>query len=557
MTSGAESPFRSPTAYRLTLLVALGVYGVLTVAASRTHLDRINPDAVSYLRHALYLTEGRLYDSISGYWSPVLSWCTAPLMAAGMEGLHAARVVLAMWGVVLIVAAYAVIRRWTSLPAGLAMVALVLVAETTVRWATTVFPDIIMAACLMGYCAVLLRADFAERRSLQVLCGVWAGVAFLGKAYALPFFVVHFPVSLALLYRLPPRVSEPGRGTTSVPRLSRVWMMGMVGFLTVSLPWIVALSVKYRQPTFGLVGPINHAIIGPDFSPTHGLWSPVAGRVTQWEIPESRDYEFWSPLDSAAHFKHQVDYSWQTVKRIRTSLARFDYLSLSLALLAIAPFLMYALGRSRELVKSAWVVGTIAVFCSGYPFVYFTYRYTYPFLKPLFVVASFQFAFVLGQRIRETGPLSLPARELLRWALLLLLTLSFSAQINLPFEPYTVMESGGTRFNDVTVDSRPHRELAARLGGASGRGPIASTLYWAGIYVGYYADRPFLGSPDCRTVEACNVELRGRDVGTFLVDRRWELADEFRYRSGWTLEMTVEPVPGEVVDVYTPSSSTR
>ena len=116
------------------------------------------------------------------------------------------------------------------------------------------------------------------------------------------------------------------------------------------------------------------------------------------------------------------------------------------------------------------------------------------------------------------------------------------------------MEPDGTPFNDVTVDSGPHRALATWLASASGQGPIASTLHWAGMYVGYYADRPFLGSPDCRTVESCNAELGERGVGTFLVDRRWDLAEDFRARSGWVLEMTVEPVPGEIVDVYTPDA---
>ena len=37
--------------------------------------DQINTDGVAYIRHAQYLSEGRFAQSVSGYWSPLLSWC--------------------------------------------------------------------------------------------------------------------------------------------------------------------------------------------------------------------------------------------------------------------------------------------------------------------------------------------------------------------------------------------------------------------------------------------------------------------------------------------------
>jgi 4-amino-4-deoxy-L-arabinose transferase-like glycosyltransferase len=547
---------RSPTGFRLALSIALAAYAARVTVESIRHRDWINPDAVSYLRNALYVTEGRIQDSISGYWSPLLSWCTAALMALGMQDLYAARVALALWGAVLVAATYVLIRRFTSLKPGLALLALLLVAESTVTWATTIFPDVILAACLMAYGATLVRSDFAERRSVQLLCGAWAGAAFLGKAYALPFFAVHLPLSLALLHRIP-AIGDGRAGERPVParRLASIWLCTTIGFAALCVPWIAALSIKYHRLTFGDVGRINHAVIGPDHPERHGLWEPVAGRVTDWEIPESRDYVYWSPFDSLESLEYQSRYTWSTARKIRASLAEFDYFSLALTFSIIAPFLTYALDRRREFFQASWVLATIAVLCSGYAFVYFTYRYTFPFLKPLCIVAAFQLTCVVGQRLREVRRPGMGTRGgvALARALTALLALSFAAHVNYPFVPYTVEEPNGTPFDDVTIDSGPHRALAERLRQAGCRGPIASTLYWAGMYVAYHAGDSFLGSPECTTVAACESELARRDVGTFLAGRDWALAESFRESPRFRLEFSVEPVAGEWVDIYVPA----
>src|SRR3954471_11186652 len=73
-------------------LLPLLVYVAIAAPMAVVNRERINPDAVAYIRRGIYLARGDFYHSVSGYWSPLISWCIAPLVAGGMDGLHAARV---------------------------------------------------------------------------------------------------------------------------------------------------------------------------------------------------------------------------------------------------------------------------------------------------------------------------------------------------------------------------------------------------------------------------------------------------------------------------------
>jgi 4-amino-4-deoxy-L-arabinose transferase-like glycosyltransferase len=513
------------------LLVALGAYAAFEIPAAAANADRINPDAVCYLRNALYWTQGRFLDALSGYWSPMLSWCVAPLLMMKADALHAAYLVLALWGALLVVASWWMLGRLGEIPAWLQIVAMVLVAESVVTWSATAFPDVILAAGLMAYAAAALSPRLFEGRAGAIVAGVLAGLAYLGKAYGFPFFLVHWPATVALFaWR---------RGVPRNRALATA-ITGAVAFGAVALPWAVALSVKFKTPTYGLSGGINHAIIGPNDDKRDELWEAIPGRVTVWEIPETRRYRAWSMFDDRASFVHQVSYSWRTLKEIRGTLQRFDALGIGLVLVLLGPFVAAALARPREEIDRAlWAAMTVLIYALPFAFVYFTYRYTAPWLKPLTIL----FALTLTWRIAER--LSRP----LAAGLVAGVVASFLAHANVPFTPYTVEEPGGTSFDNVTVDSTPHRGAADRLRAAGIGGPIASTGYWAGMYIGYFLDAPFVGSPAGTTPRACEEELEARGVQTFVMDRTWRFAPAFAQNPGWRTAATIHTLSGEVWDV--------
>jgi hypothetical protein len=530
------------------LLIALAVYGIEAVWAHATYRDWINPDAICYARNALYWTQGRYADAVSGYWSPLLSLCVAPFVAAGFDALHAAAAVVAVWGGLLVFATWLLIRRLGILPTWLALAALVLTAEATVRWGATIFPDVILAASLMLAAAVFADAGVVERRGVQLAAGALGGVAYLGKAYGLPFFLVAAPISLAVLHG--PWLSEDAAAgrRDAWKRLGRAWAWTMVGFVLVAGPWVVALSIKFQTPTIGLVAKINRAVIGPREAERTELWTPVPGRVTGWEIPETRRYGYWSPLESVSSFRWQVRYSWNILKQIRGSLARFDWLSIGLTLTVLSPFLALLLDDRRLLRFAVWNAAVWAVYCGGFAFVYFTFRYTTPFLKPLAVVGALAFAERAGAAI-ATAARPLRAERWARPALVGLVIVSFAAHANVPFTPYIVEEPGGTPFDDVTVDAGPHRALARRLAEAGASGPIAANAYWGGMFTAYFMDAGFVGSPAGEDWSPIAAELATVGARTFLVDPAWPLAGVIAGDPHWRL-LVRENAAGQAIDVY-------
>jgi hypothetical protein len=529
------------------LLIALVAYGVEAGWAFGAYRDWINPDAVCYARNALYWSQGRLGDAVSGYWSPLLSLCVAPLLATGFDALHAAAAVLVVWGAVLVGATWLLIRRLALLPTSLALVALILTAEATVRWGATIFPDVILAASLMLVAAVLAGPRVLERRRVQLVAGVLGGIAYLGKAYGLPFFLVAAPLSLLALHGPWAGEATSDRGA-AWRRLRKAWAWIMLGFVLIAGPWVVALSVKFHTPTIGLVAKINRAVIGPREVERNELWKPVPGRITVWEIPETRRYGYWSPLESASAFQWQVRYSWNILKQIRASLARFDWLSLGLALTVLGPFLALLLDDRRLLRFTVWNAAVWTVYCGGFAFVYFTFRYTTPFLKPLAIVGSLALADRLGAAL-ASAPRPLRADRWARPVLIALVVGSFAAHANVPFTPYIVEENGGTAFNDVTVNASPHRALARRLTEAGASGPIAANAYWGGMFTAYFMEAGFVGSPAGNDWQAVRAELASVGARTFLVDPAWPLAGAIAGDPEWRLSAR-EIAAGQAIDVY-------
>ena len=311
----------------------------------------------------------------------------------------------------------------------------------------------------------------------------------------------------------------------------------------VSGPWVAALSWKYGHPTFGLVGAINHAIIGPGDFARDELWQAVPGRITVWEIPETRQYGYWSPFESGENFHHQASYAAGTARLIRASLGRFDLLSLSLGLLPLAPLLLLALGEAAAARRALWALAAVAGYCAPFVLVYYDYRYPTPFLKPLAIVACLVFAQIASRR--------LPGRWA-RVALGTLVILSFAAYANIPFRPYVVEEVDGTPFNNIVVDSKIHRRLADTLRAEGGGGPVASSLYWGGLFTSFFMDRPFAGTPAGATLEACKEEMTARGVRTLLVDPDWRFAADLRQDPDWIRTQTLTASPDQSLEVYVP-----
>src|SRR5688572_3468511 len=193
IAGGADS--RLPRSWEV--FIPLLLYAGLMLVGIPARLEQMNVDGVTYVRRAQYVAAGLWRESLTAYWSPLISWSMAPLIRMKVDGLLAARVVLAGWGAAWVVAAQLLFRgvcpapQWLRLVVGGAFA--VVAAHLSLGMIT---PDVIMAACLLGYLAMIAHPALLRRRRIAFGAGALAGLAFLGKSYALPFFLVHAPLTL-------------------------------------------------------------------------------------------------------------------------------------------------------------------------------------------------------------------------------------------------------------------------------------------------------------------------------------------------------------------------
>lgn len=505
-------PLRKPI-----VLYAIGF--IVTAVLLR---DQINPDAVSYLRNAQYLSEGRIADSVSGYWSPLLSWSIAPLLVMGVDSLFAAKIVLGIWGAMMIVACYCLMKRMRPRREfGFTQSAvLMLLAVCAVHWATYVItPDLPLAVLLIFYCSAVLSPDILRKRSCAIACGLIGGLAYLTKSYGLPFFLAHFTIALTLYWFL-------HRQRYSVRQLGKAICAGVVAFFIVAGPWIAVLSWKHSKPIFSTVARVAHTVIGPRdkprMHPLGGLHAVEPGRLHVWETPESLPYNHWSPLESGSYLAHQIQYTFRTSLRVLRDIGSFDLFYLSLPALLLTP-LVITRKKARDIHLAIWCLVTVGIYALGFTLVYYANRYIMAFLWPvIFIYVS---TFVIEK-------LRLPKRNAAILTTLVLISFGMYA-----------FSCGQATWTMCQTDHARYRRLSQAIQADCSEGTFAyAGQRHEGLYVAYHLDKPFVGwlwTARDENVTDIELAMAEQNVGTFFVSSQWKLADEFKQQTSWRLLRTV------------------
>jgi hypothetical protein len=528
---------------KLGLALLTACYVTIAVLGGLRNCDRIYPDTICYLRQAQYLVEGRVLFSVSAYWSPIFSWCLAPLLWIGMDGLHAVRIVLAAWGAVLVVGAVLLTRRLPVGPKPLALACLLLVAVWVAAMsALLATPDVIVSACLLLYFYCVTSPRLLTDRRVALVSGALGGLSYLAKSYAFPFFLIHFVFSVFLAGARGPVAPEPGapRHRTVARPMLRAWLIGMIGFLVVSAPWIALISWKHGSLTFSTAGLINHQVLAPPYvlpEQARGrgpwpedwrLWRPPPGRLLAWETPEALPWPSWSPFADLRSLKHQLAHIARNANRLRRILVGADPVGLTLLALLSAPLLALLAPSRESSYRPRWVFGTVVLYASGYLLVFMLPRHVEPLLWPIGCIWCFHLLAGLrgwlGVHFSSVSSL----RRKFAWGLLACLTvLSFSIAVG-----RKATDSIGPAADEHHV----YRRAASDLKAAGCQGPVATTHRTGGLYVAYHMGEIFLGRQRARNWQDCRPEVSAYGVRTYLVwsgeepappldgDGEWELA---------------------------------
>lgn len=387
--------FGQIVAFGVPMLVYLGT----VIPLGFRHKEKLNTDAICYIRRAMYLSNGDFYHAISGYWSPLISWLIAPCLKLGFDGLYTAHAVVWAWGAILIVAFGIFLYTVSNFGHVFNMLAMLAVALfmrfEAVREIT---PDILMAACLLLYLSAMGSRQLLQSRRMQIAAGVLGGISYLAKAYALPFVLVHLPLTYAIRGRI-----ERGAGATRRTVVSMI--VSVLAFAVIAGPWVGVISWRYHQFTFSTAGTRAHAVKGKPPGHPHTASVPEDPYIYGFENPESLPYHFWSPLESRELFSQQ----FQIVKEnlagvgvrkipgILPTLAEYDWLHVGIIALFASPLLLLPFGQHRgERWITLWLALTIAIYCVGFLPVFFIPRYLNPLVMPLILVLALRFVLCWG-----------------------------------------------------------------------------------------------------------------------------------------------------------------
>ena len=502
----------------LAVLLALTIYVPAASLAGYRNRDFLHGDVICYLRYAMYLAEGRFADSVSGAFSPLISWCTAPLLIAGVDPCYAIRIVLWFWGLLFVLAtargARILVRRRLFAALALSVIAV----EAAGFSAHYTSGDLPMSACLLGYCAIALSPHFPKSRRRQFLAGVVAGVAYLGKSYAFPFFLVHFPVAVGL------RV-----GVRSRPQRWRyaaiAWALGMTGFLLVSAPWVAVLTAKYGRLTFSsltvLAGDLSGGLVR-DFR--YELFNVPEGRITVFETWEDcmKFTDVERPFGDRVRDAVRRGF-WNAVL-IRESILGYDLLALSIPGVVVSLLLAPSAKRRRQAV---FLAATVAIFVSGFLLIYWENRYTRAVFYPLLSLWCFGVAAEWLRRLQ--GTTTIPRWT--RYAAASLLLLSYLL-------PTVYLYSKEPLYSRV---GRNTREVAAQLKTVGCAGPIAilpneSLTYHYGLCSAFHLGLQYAGGVKGTDIHQIEKELAHYGVETLLLDPGDPRGNWFLNGTSWTLK---------------------
>jgi hypothetical protein len=286
-------------------LVALTL-GALDAWTSRHHM---NSDGISYLDMGDAYLRGDWEMAINGYWSPLYSWLLGIAMLVLKPSPYWEFAVVHLVNFFIYVFALgcfhfylrelicchqgisasggdekAPLPEWAWLVAGYTLFIWSSLKLITIRLVSS---DMCVAAFVYLACGILLRIrNRSARLSTFVLLGVVLGFAYLAKSY---MFLMAFVIL--------------GVGLVSVGNLRRALpcaVIVLVLFLSVSGPFIVALSHAKGRLTFGDAGKLNYAWDVNGISKRH--WQgegPESGRALHptrkiYDAPAA--YEFAFPV---------------------------------------------------------------------------------------------------------------------------------------------------------------------------------------------------------------------------------------------------------------------
>jgi hypothetical protein len=484
----------SQEAFRWRGLAPLGVILVAYGAAAAGLLPRtrwqLNPDGVSYIQISRRILAGDYHGAVSAHWSPLFSWLLVPLLKAGVEPLLAAKVLTYIIGAATLTAFWLLSAQFTSSKATRTVITAAFTPAVLLWASSLITPDLLLLCLLLIYLPLAFRAMTEPRIGTCVLAGLVGGVAYLAKAYALPFFVTHFSIIHITRWIFS---RAPGQRRSILLN----YISGITVFLAVTVSWITVLSVRYGRFTTGSAGSYSWHVVGP-LVPNHpvhtqGLLEPPDPHASSvWDDPSGLTFPSWPiALSSIAYLARQL---LENLLRLLGILSRGSPLAIPVVIVAV----YRVLRRKGDARRRALMMGALAsgaLYGAGFMPLLLDSRYVWVLHALVLLLAA-----VVYDDVVQLNALSANRARFL----LAVVALSYAA---------SPMMAQWT--HDEALRARRQAADLARQGVNVSASRLASDVRWEStLYLNFYLGAHYYGTP----APGQSAESIRRDLDRFGVD---------------------------------------
>ncbi|MCK5505841.1 MAG: glycosyltransferase family 39 protein, partial [Thermodesulfovibrionia bacterium] len=289
------------------LIFVIIAYSAATILTNQ--YTRLTADSMLYFSLAHKYLNGDLSNAINGYWCPLLAWLLIPFLYFGKSDVFAINAINLIIGILTIFGVWKLSYRF-EMSEKIRSVLVVALLPITVSYSLVQPMDFLLLCILVYYLYIIFSARYSSIVFNGISCGVLGALAYFTKAYAFPFFIVHFLIINIFHY-------FNSKDTPERKGILKNAVAGFLLFILISGSWIMVISDKYGEYTFSTMRRTNFNAPGPDVVGTglefgvpvfhKGFYPPPNETAfVIWEDPSYLKGDKWSAWDSPRHFKHFI-----------------------------------------------------------------------------------------------------------------------------------------------------------------------------------------------------------------------------------------------------------
>lgn len=357
------------------LLLTLAIYSIIGILLINHYQYIINSDGISYINIAQTYFNGNFADAVNGYWGPLFSWLLTPFLLLGstpLYMLYSSKILTLIIGFFTIIGIRLLIFRFEMEKSTETIILFLLIPIVLFFSFNLITPDLLVTCILIYYLYFIFSPKYSSKLFNGFLCGFLGALAYLSKSYALPFFLAHY-ILFNLIYYFKDITKNEKR------KILKNLFLGLIVFFTISGMWMGIISAKYGEITAGTTGTYNQALVSPQLQGQQPMYyqgllkPPHKNAISIWEDPSYIKMESWSPFESWAYFKYQINLIFQNILNILNIVESFSLLSILIIIGSILFIIKSSASASKS--KIIYLLITIILYSAGYSFILVEPRY--------------------------------------------------------------------------------------------------------------------------------------------------------------------------------------